>query len=69
VAYAIDADGVVDLTGGRVRVPATISAEVDLVVFEAMPHAHWLTLHLPETREALSAMADFFKARLGSTQG
>jgi acetyl esterase/lipase len=43
--------------------------EADLVVFEAMPHAHWLTLHLPETREALAVMADFFKARLGSTQG
>jgi acetyl esterase/lipase len=38
--------------------------EADLFVFEAMPHAHWLFPHLPETHEALDIMARFFKKHL-----
>jgi epsilon-lactone hydrolase len=39
--------------------------DAELVVFEALPHAFWYDYHLPETREALGIMADFFDARLG----
>jgi monoterpene epsilon-lactone hydrolase len=39
--------------------------ETELVVFEAMPHCHWLTVHLPESKEALGIMADFFDRQLG----
>lgn len=39
--------------------------ESELVVFEAMPHCHWLAVHLPESKEALGIMADFFDRKLG----
>lgn len=39
--------------------------EAELVVFEAMPHCHWLAVHLPESKEALEVMADFFDRKLG----
>ncbi|HEV3113821.1 MAG TPA: alpha/beta hydrolase [Candidatus Binataceae bacterium] len=39
--------------------------EADLFVFEAMPHCHWYAIHLPEAKEALQIMADFFDTRLG----
>ena len=39
--------------------------EADLVVFEAMPHCHWLAVHLPESKEALEIMTDFFDRKLG----
>jgi epsilon-lactone hydrolase len=39
--------------------------DAELVVFEAMPHCHWLAVHLPESKEALGMMADFFGRRLG----
>ena len=39
--------------------------DADLLVFDAMPHTHWYALHLPETREALDAMVQFFTSRLG----
>jgi monoterpene epsilon-lactone hydrolase len=42
--------------------------DADLLVYEAMPHAHWLAVHLPEAQEALSAMAKFFDSRLASRQ-
>lgn len=35
-----------------------------LVVFEALPHAFWYHFQLPETREALELMAQFFDERL-----
>ena len=43
----------------RAGVPA------DLVVFEALRHAFWYDYHLPETKEALDLMANFFDQRLG----
>jgi len=45
---------------------ALLSAGVDarLLVFEAMPHAHWIFLDLPESTQAFRAMADFFAAEL-----
>jgi epsilon-lactone hydrolase len=42
-----------------------LGVEAELVVFEAMPHCHWLTVHLPESKEALGIMADFFDRQLG----
>jgi len=36
-----------------------------LLVYEALPHAFWYHFELPETREALNAMAGFFAAKLG----
>jgi epsilon-lactone hydrolase len=35
-----------------------------LVVFEALPHAFWYHLQLPETREALELMARFFDQKV-----
>jgi len=45
---------------------ALLAANVDarLLVFEAMPHAHWIFLDLPESDQAFRAMAHFFTARL-----
>jgi monoterpene epsilon-lactone hydrolase len=41
-------------------------AQSDLFVFDAMPHAHWYALHLPETSEAIDFMAHFFSRHLSS---
>lgn len=38
--------------------------DAELVVFEAMPHGFWTAPHLPESREALQFMADFFVDKL-----
>jgi hypothetical protein len=35
-----------------------------LQVFEAMPHAHWIYLDLPESDQAFRAMAGFFESHL-----
>ena len=45
---------------------ALLRAGVDsqLVVFEALPHAFWYHFQLPETKEALQIMANFFDERL-----
>jgi monoterpene epsilon-lactone hydrolase len=45
---------------------AQIRAGVDarLVVFEAMPHAHWAYIEAPESDEAFAIMARFFDAAL-----
>jgi epsilon-lactone hydrolase len=46
---------------------ALLRAGVDaqLLVFEALPHAFWYHFQLPETREVLQAMANFFDQKLG----
>jgi acetyl esterase/lipase len=41
----------------RALLGAGIAAQ--LVVFEAMPHAHWIYLELPESDEAFAHMAEF----------
>jgi epsilon-lactone hydrolase len=38
----------------------------ELVVFEALPHAFWYDYHLPESKEALHLMADFFNRQVGA---
>lgn len=46
---------------------ALLRAGVDarLLVYEAMPHAFWYHFDLPETQEALEAMAKFFDEHIG----
>jgi epsilon-lactone hydrolase len=46
---------------------ALLHAEVDarLVVFDAMPHAFWYMIGIPESKEALEMMANFFDETLG----
>jgi monoterpene epsilon-lactone hydrolase len=46
----------------RALLRADVNAE--LVVFEALPHAFWYHFQLPETKEALQIMANFFNERL-----
>ncbi|MBV8807889.1 MAG: alpha/beta hydrolase fold domain-containing protein, partial [Acidobacteriaceae bacterium] len=48
---------------------AFLRAGVDaqLVVFEALPHAFWNDVHLPESKEAYQIMAGFFDKNLDST--
>ena len=38
--------------------------DAQLVVFEALPHAFWYHFQLPETKEALELMANFFDEKL-----
>jgi len=47
---------------------ALLRAGVDarLAIFEAMPHAHWIFLDLPESDAAFSLMAAFFREQLGT---
>jgi epsilon-lactone hydrolase len=47
---------------------ALLAANVDarLLLFEAMPHAHWIFLDLPESDQAFRAMARFFVSRLAA---
>lgn len=40
-------------------------ADAQLVVFEALPHAFWNDVNLPESREADEIMARFFDTHLG----
>jgi len=47
----------------RALLHAGVNAQ--LVVFEALPHAFWYHYQLPETKEALQIMADFFEQKLG----
>jgi acetyl esterase/lipase len=37
--------------------------EAELVVFDAMPHAHWYQVEIPEAQEANRLMAEFLEAR------
>jgi epsilon-lactone hydrolase len=39
--------------------------DAELVVFEALPHAFWNDVNLPESREAYGIMAKFFDEKLG----
>jgi epsilon-lactone hydrolase len=45
---------------------ALLRAGVDarLIVFDGMPHVHWYSIHLPESREALEAQAGFLGRHL-----
>ncbi len=43
--------------------------ESQLVVFEALPHAFWYHFQLPETRECLGLIANFFDQKLARSPG
>ncbi|MGA8026221.1 MAG: alpha/beta hydrolase fold domain-containing protein [Bryobacteraceae bacterium] len=55
------------LSGTTILHRAFLRAGVDarLLVFEALPHAFWNDVHLPESKEAYSIMAAFFDKALG----
>jgi epsilon-lactone hydrolase len=55
------------LSGTTILHRAFLRAGVDaqLVVFEALPHAFWNDVHLPESQEANQIMAKFFDEHLG----
>jgi len=55
------------LSGTTVLHRAFLRQGVDarLVVFEALPHAFWNDVSLPESKEAYGYMADFFSQNLG----
>jgi epsilon-lactone hydrolase len=55
------------LSGTTILQRHFLAAGVDaqLVVFEALPHAFWNDVNLPESREAYGIMAKFFDDRLG----
>ena len=56
------------LSGTTLYHRALLHAGVDaeLIVFEAMPHAHWIMYHdTPEAAEAFSDMAKFFDQKVG----
>ena len=46
----------------RALLQAGVDAE--LVVFDAMPHAHWYMVGIPEAQEALELMANYFVKQL-----
>jgi len=58
-------DAVLSATSSFHRALRRAGAEAELYVFEAMPHAHWYMLQLPEAREAIDVMVRFFLERLG----
>jgi epsilon-lactone hydrolase len=43
--------------------------DADLIVFDAMPHAHWYMVGIPEAQEANEAMARYFVRALGLAAG
>ena len=58
-------DAVLSATASFHRALRRAGVPADLYVFEAMPHAHWYMLHLPEAQEAVEIMARFFLEHLG----
>ena len=56
------------LLSGTVNFHRTLlrnGVDARLVVFDAMPHAHWYMVGIPEATEALELMARFFDEQLG----
>ncbi|OCC25496.1 hypothetical protein MB02_02345 [Croceicoccus estronivorus] len=60
-------DAILSATASFHRALRRAGVAADLFVYEAMPHAHWYTVHMPEAREAIDVMADFFLRHLRST--
>jgi len=54
-------DAVLSSSASMHRALRRAGVEADLFVYEAMPHAHWYNVHLPEGREAIDAMVTHFK--------
>jgi monoterpene epsilon-lactone hydrolase len=47
------------------RVLRHAGVDCQLLVYEALPHAFWYHFQLPETKEALDSMSEFFSQKLG----
>lgn len=58
-------DALLSATASFHRALRRAGRSADLFVFEAMPHAHWYTFHLPEAQEAITVMTEFFLRHLG----
>jgi acetyl esterase/lipase len=54
-------DAVLSSTASMHRALLRAGVDADLVVFEAMPHAHWYNIGLPEAREAIDIMVRHFR--------
>lgn len=59
-------DAVLSATASMHRALRRAGVEADLFVFEAMPHAHWYNIALPEAREALDIMVRHFRKWLAA---
>lgn len=59
-------DAILSASASFHRALRRAGVDADLFVYEAMPHAHWYMVHLPEAREAIDTMADFFLKHLES---
>lgn len=58
-------DAVLSATALFHRALRRAGREADLHVFEALPHGFWFSVAIPESREALAEMAQFFTRHLG----
>ena len=61
-------DAVLSATASFHRALRRAGREAELLIYEAMPHAHWYMLHLPEAREAIAAQCEFFVRHLRAAQ-
>ncbi|MDD3797956.1 MAG: alpha/beta hydrolase fold domain-containing protein [Novosphingobium sp.] len=61
-------DAVLSATASFHRALRRAGVDADLFVYEAMPHAHWYMVHLPEAREAIDVMSAFFLKYLKGKQ-
>jgi len=50
---------------GLLRALLRAGVDARLMVFDAMPHAHWYSFDFPESKEALEAQARFLDLHLG----
>ena len=62
-------DAVLSATASMHRALRRAGVDADLVVFEAMPHAHWYNIQLPEGREAIDIMVRHFRRWLTDGPG
>jgi len=47
------------------RAPLRAGVDSQLIVYDALPHAFWYTIGMPEASEALEFQAQFLDAHLG----
>lgn len=61
-------DAILSATALFHRALRRAGADAELFVFEAMPHAHWYLIDMPESQEAVDVMVRFFLKHLDGTQ-
>ena len=62
-------DFMLSQTGRFHRALLAAGVEARLEVFEAMPHAHWIFLDIPEAQAAFASMSRFFRQQLDGLGG